>query len=64
VDGSRAALDLVISVRWPASVPAVSTAVREHVRDRVTSLTGLTVTEISISVTGLATGLADPPRVH
>ncbi|MGH3403747.1 MAG: Asp23/Gls24 family envelope stress response protein [Streptosporangiaceae bacterium] len=63
VDGSTAVLDLSISIRWRASVPAVSSAVREHVRDRVTALTGLNVTDVSISVTDLATGLEGSPRV-
>jgi uncharacterized alkaline shock family protein YloU len=64
IDGSIVILDLSISVRWPASVPEVSSAVREHVRSRVTELTGLTVTQISISVTDLVTRLPAPPRVH
>jgi uncharacterized alkaline shock family protein YloU len=64
VDGSRAMLELSISVRWPASVPAVSKAVREHVTDRVSELTGLIVTEVAISVTDLATQLPAPPRVR
>jgi uncharacterized alkaline shock family protein YloU len=64
VDGSRVILDLSISVRWPASVPEVTDAVREHVRSRVGELTGLTVTEVSISVTALVTQLPAPPRVH
>jgi uncharacterized alkaline shock family protein YloU len=64
VDGSVVILDLSISVRWPASVPEVSSAVREHVRSRVSELTGLTVTEVSISVTDLVTQLPPPPRVR
>jgi uncharacterized alkaline shock family protein YloU len=64
VDGSRVILDLAISVRWPASVPEVSDAVREHVRSRVGELTGLIVTEVSISVTALVTQLPAPPRVQ
>ena len=64
VDGSLVILDLSISVRWPASVPEVTNAVREHVRSRVSELTGLTVTEVSISVTALVTQLPAPPRVH
>ena len=64
VDGSIVILDLSVSVRWPAPVPDVTSAVRRHVRDRVTELTGLTVTEISISVTDLVTHLPGPPRVH
>jgi uncharacterized alkaline shock family protein YloU len=64
VDGSIVILDLSISVRWPASVPEVTSAVREHVRSRVSELTGLTVTEVSIAVTDLVTRLPAPPRVH
>jgi uncharacterized alkaline shock family protein YloU len=64
VDGSTVILDLSISVRWPSSVPEVTSAVREHLRSRVNELTGLTVTEVVISVTDLATRLPGPPRVH
>jgi uncharacterized alkaline shock family protein YloU len=64
VDGSIVILDLSISVRWPASVPAVSSAVREHVRSRVSELTGLTVHEVSISVTDLVTRFPAPQRVR
>jgi uncharacterized alkaline shock family protein YloU len=64
VDGSRVLLDLAISVRWPASVPAVTKSVREHVTGRVTELTGLTVTEVAISVTDLAASLPAAARVH
>lgn len=64
VDGSTVTLDLSISVRWPASVPGVTTAVREHVRRRVSELTGLCVAEVSISVTDLVTRLPAPARVR
>ena len=64
VDGSLVVLSLSISVRWPAPVPEVSDAVRQHVCDRVTELTGLIVSEVSISVTELVTRLPAPPRVR
>ena len=64
VDGSLVQLDLSISVRWPASVPEVTSAVRENIRSRVSELTGLTVTEVTISVTALVTELPPSPRVH
>jgi len=63
VDGSTVVLDLLISVRWPASVPEVTSAVRERVRSRISELSGLTVAEVSISVTDLATGLPGPARL-
>jgi uncharacterized alkaline shock family protein YloU len=64
VDGSIVTLDLSMSVRWPASVPEVASAVREHVRSRVGELTGLTVDEVSISVTALVRGLPASRRVR
>jgi uncharacterized alkaline shock family protein YloU len=57
-------LDLWISVRWPASVPAVTSAVREHIRGRVSELTGLAVAEVTISVTDLVTQLPPAPRAR
>jgi len=62
VDGSIGLIRLEISVRWPASVPAVTTAVRNHVRQRVAQLTGLTIAEVTIRVTDLVTQLPQPAR--
>jgi uncharacterized alkaline shock family protein YloU len=62
VDGSIALIRLEISVRWPASVPAVTAAVRGHVRTRLAELTGLHVPEVTIQVTDLVTTLAQPAR--
>lgn len=64
VDGSKAFVNLEISVRWPASVPEITGQVRRHVRDRVRELTGLDVDEVHIVVADLATGIAPPPRVR
>jgi uncharacterized alkaline shock family protein YloU len=55
VDNSIALIRLELSVRWPASVPAVTAAVREQVRTRVMALTGLNVAEVTIRVTDLVT---------
>ena len=64
VDGSKAFVNLEISVRWPASVPEITGQVRRHVRDRVRELTGLDVDEVHIVVADLATDIAPPPRVR
>jgi uncharacterized alkaline shock family protein YloU len=64
VDGSKAYVQLEISVRWPASVPGVTAQVRRHVRDRVGELTGLDVDEVHIVVADLATDITPPPRVR
>lgn len=55
VDGQRAFVDMTIAVRWPASVAAVTSSLREHVRDRVEHLTGLSVADVRITVADLIT---------
>ena len=64
VDGSKAFVNLEISVRWPASVPEVTGQVRQHVRDRIRELTGLDVDEVHIVVADLATDITPLPRVR
>ncbi len=64
VDGSKAFVNLELSVRWPASIAEVTRQVRGHVRDRVQALTGLEVDEVHIIVADLATDIAPPPRVQ
>jgi len=64
VDGRIAHIDLTISVRWPASIPQVTEAVRRHVRDRLQAMTGLTVAEVHIAVTDLVTEIPPAPRVR
>ncbi|MEV8517983.1 Asp23/Gls24 family envelope stress response protein [Dactylosporangium sp. NPDC051484] len=64
VNGNVAFIDLAISVRWPASVPQVTAAVRQHVRERLTALTGLTIAEARIAVTDLVTEIPPPPRAR
>lgn len=64
VDGSKAFVNLEISVRWPAPVPAVADQVRNHLRSRVTQLTGLSVEEVHIVVADLVTDITPPPRAR
>jgi uncharacterized alkaline shock family protein YloU len=64
VDGSKAFVNMEISVRWPASVLEVTEQVRRLVKDRVAELTGLQVDEVHIVVSDLATDLTPPPRVR
>ena len=64
VDGSKAFVNLEISVRWPSSVNEVCRQVRRHVQDRVAELTGLQVDEVHIVVSDLATDITAPPRVR
>jgi uncharacterized alkaline shock family protein YloU len=65
VASRRAVIDLDIAVQWPRSVASVTAAVRDHVRSRVQSLTGHTVTDVDIVVVDLPAPRAAPrPRVR
>jgi len=50
----QAAVDLVITVEYPATITEVASSVRDNVIDRIEKLTGLEVVEVNIAVTGLA----------
>jgi uncharacterized alkaline shock family protein YloU len=64
VDGTKAFIEMELSIRWPASISDVTGRVRTKVRDRVSELTGLSVDEVRISVTDLVTHFSAPPRVQ
>ena len=64
IDGNSTFLSIELSIRWPASVPDTAAQVRQHVRERVQELAGLTVAEVDITVAALATTIAPPPRVR
>jgi uncharacterized alkaline shock family protein YloU len=53
VDGSIVTLDVTLSVTYPAPVGQVTRHVREHVADRIRTLTGLSTRQVDISVTAL-----------
>jgi uncharacterized alkaline shock family protein YloU len=55
VDGAIAHVEVVLSVRWPASIRRVTEQVRAHLRDRLYALTGLTIADVRITVTDLVT---------
>lgn len=64
IDGSFVVVDVELSVRWPCSIPQVTEAVREHVRQRVGELTALNVAEVNIYVTDLVRELPRQSRVQ
>lgn len=53
VGTKQAAVDLSLSIRYPASIPTVTDGVRENVVERIESLTGLDVVEVNIVVVDL-----------
>ncbi len=50
----QAAVDLTITVQYPATITEVASSVRDNVIDRIEKLTGLEVVEVNIAVTDLA----------
>ncbi|MEX0952823.1 MAG: Asp23/Gls24 family envelope stress response protein [Nitriliruptoraceae bacterium] len=50
----QAAVDLSITVQYPAIITEVASSVRDHVIDQIEKLTGLEVVEVNIAVTDLA----------
>jgi len=53
VGETQAAVDLTLKALYPASIHEVADAVRQNVRDRIESMTGLEVVEVNISVVDL-----------
>lgn len=53
VGETEAAVDIVVVVEYGESIPRVAGAVRENVIKRIENLTGLSVTEVNITVTDL-----------
>ncbi len=49
----EAAVDLTVVVEYGESIPRVSQAVRENVIKRIEGITGLSVTEVNVSVNDL-----------
>lgn len=63
VTGQTVALEVRLTVPYPASVRATTEAVRAHVRDRVTALTELTVSRVDIDVAALTSHKTSTRRV-
>lgn len=49
----EAAIDLGMTVQYEVNIPRVAEAVRQNIMQRVESMTGLTVTEVNITVSDL-----------
>ncbi len=64
LDGDQVHIDLTVSTRWPVSLPQVTAALREHVRTRIQTMTGLPVATVNIEVADLITADRAAARVH
>jgi len=63
VDGTTVTLDVRLSVTYPAPVGTVTREVREHVIERLTTLTGLSTRQVDITVAALHSATASPRRL-
>ena len=63
IDGGMAQLRVEIEVDYPAPVRLITRQVRRHVRDRVSRLCGLTVTDVDITVAALRSETRQVRRV-
>jgi uncharacterized alkaline shock family protein YloU len=64
VTGGEVALDVRLSITYPASVTRTTERAREHLERRVEELTGLTVSRVDITVTALHSTVAGSRRVE
>lgn len=62
VAGSRARVHVDIAVAWPNPLASVAASVREHVRARLTELTGLSVDAVDVDVARVVA--ADEPHTR
>jgi uncharacterized alkaline shock family protein YloU len=56
VDGNLAMIEMRLSLAYPAPVRSLTREVRRHVRERVTTLTGIEVRHVDIEVAALLRG--------
>ena len=64
VHGDTATVQATIAVAWPASVRAVSDAVRRRVREDVGHITGVRVQQVDIDVVSMRAPSQPSPRVQ
>ncbi len=64
VTGDTATLDVRISITYPMSVSRTTENARRHLMRRIEELTGLTVSQVDITVTALHTATTETRRVQ
>lgn len=62
VHGHDARVSLDVACHWPADLSAVAADVRDRVRDRVSSLSGLSITSVDVTVHAVTVTVTEPDR--
>ncbi|ALG06045.1 hypothetical protein [Kibdelosporangium phytohabitans] len=64
VNGTTTALEVRVGLRYPAPVGTATERLRGHLIERVEHLTGMSVSQVDISVTALTTDRKEHRRVQ
>ncbi len=64
VAGGRARIGVEVAAAWPSPLPTVTAQVRDRVSSQVTSLTGVTVVAVDVTVAAVVHPEADARRVR
>lgn len=64
VAGGHARIQLDIAVDWPVPLASTAAQVRDHVRDRLTTLVGLAVDAVDVTVATVAPATSEHRRVQ
>ena len=64
VHGNVATIEAAIAVHWPASVRAVSDAVRDQIREDVARITGVRIEQVDLEIVSMSIPAAAPRRVR
>lgn len=64
VAGQTCKITVDVAVPWTISLPVVAAQVRDHVADRVQTLTGVSVTRVDVTVADVVQAAPDARRVR
>ncbi len=64
VAGGRSRVKVEVAIRWPASAATAAAAVRDHVQERVATLTGMTVDGVDVVVADVVHAASETRRVQ
>lgn len=64
VAGATSRVSVEVAAVWPESLPELALRVREHVRERVATLSGMDVTAVDVTVAEVVHRTASGPRVR
>lgn len=64
VAGGRSRVKVEVAIRWPSAAATAAAEVRDHVQERVATLTGMTVDGVDVVVADVVHAASDARRVQ